>query len=205
MKNIIFGLFLSILLLSSNAWADKDLKNVEKFIANIGSEIIKISQDEKVSGAKKSDKIIKIIDDSIDPNWISRFVLGINYRSASTKQKERFRMLYREFMVNTYGPKFKNYKGQAFEVVEVIKKRRFFLAKTKFITNIDDPAILIDFRIRKNKQDKLVVLDFIAEGISLIETQRSEFNSAISKKGLDSFLDDLEKRVEKLKKQNEAS
>ena len=54
------------------------------------------------------------------------------------------------------------------------------------------------FRV-KDYKGKLVILDFIAEGISLIETQRSEFNSAISKNGLDSFLDDLEERVRILK------
>ena len=47
-----------------------------------------------------------------------------------------------------------------------------------------------------------MILDFIAEGISLIETQRSEFNSAISQNGMDKFLDILQERVEKLKKGN---
>ena len=43
------------------------------------------------------------------------------------------------------------------------------------------------------------MLDIVAEGVSLIETQRSEFGSAINNNGLDNFLDDLEKRVKELK------
>ena len=101
-------------------------------------------------------------------------------------------------MINTYGPKFKNYKGDSFNVKTVTKQKRFYLVTTDFITSKTDPAISIDFRV-KDYKGKLVVLDFIAEGISLIETQRSEFNSAISKNGLDKFLNDLEARVKILK------
>ena len=100
-------------------------------------------------------------------------------------------------MVNTYGPKFKNYKGDRFKVKEVIKQKRFYLVKTDFITKETDPSISIDFRVKYYK-GKLSVLDIIAEGISLIETQRSEFNSAISQNGINKFLDDLDERVKRL-------
>lgn len=177
--------------------ADKTLE-VRNFIDNLGNTIINISKDEKISGSEKSDKIIDIIDKSIDSKWISRFVLGVNYKNSSEEQREKFRDLYRQFMVNTYGPKFQNYKGNSFNVKEVIKQKRFYLVKTDFITKKTDPAIAIDFRV-KEYEGRLVVLDFIAEGISLIETQRSEFNSAISKNGMDKFLDDLAERVKNLK------
>jgi len=56
----------------------------------------------------------------------------------------------------------------------------------------------VQFRV-KERNGKLVVLDFVTEGISLIETQRSEFNSAISEKGIEKFIEDLAVRVKELK------
>lgn len=199
MKKILISTAIFLTLLSNAFAATKDRsRDVEKFVSNLGNDIIQISQEEHMSPVAKSDKIMNTIDKAIDSKWISRFVLGIHYRRSNKEQISKFRSLYRDFLINTYGPKFQNYKGNDFNVKEVIKQKRFYLVKTNFITKKTDPAIAIDFRV-KDYKGKLAVLDFIAEGISLIETQRSEFNSAISKNGMDKFLDDLEERVAKLK------
>lgn len=101
-------------------------------------------------------------------------------------------------MINTYGPKFKNYNGKKFTVNEVVKQNNFYIAKAEFLPKDSDTAILTDFRVRK-KDGKLYILDFIAEGISLIETQRSEFNATIDSQGIEPFLKNLEEKVKKLK------
>lgn len=199
MKKILITLTIFINLITSAFANTQDRSSdVEKFISDLGNNIIQISQEEHISPIAKSDKIIKTIDKAIDSKWISRFVLGIHYKRSSEEQISKFRDLYNDFLINTYGPKFQNYRGNGFEVKEVIKQKRFYLVKTNFITKKTDPAIAIDFRV-KDYKGQLTVLDFIAEGISLIETQRSEFNSAISKNGMDKFLDDLEERVARLK------
>lgn len=171
---------------------------VQKFVEEIGNTIIKIASDTSLSETKKKDKIIAVIDTAIDSNWIGRFVLGKNYKTANDAEKERFTKLYRDFMINTYGPKFKNYNGRKFTVNEVVEQGGFFIAKAEFLPRTSNVPISVDFRV-KERDGKLVILDFIAEGVSLIETQRSEFNSAISQSGMDKFLDDLEARVKKLK------
>lgn len=176
-------------------------EEVKKFINDVGNTIIDIASEKKTSEEDKKERIITVVDKSIDPNWIARFVLGKNYRTATDEQKERFTKLYRDFMINTYGPKFKNYNGRKFEVTSVTKQNRFYIAKAEFLPKDSNTPISVDFRV-KEQGARLVILDFIAEGISLIETQRSEFNSAISQNGMDKFLDILTTRVENLKKSN---
>ncbi len=171
---------------------------VKDFINVVGRKIISTADEKGISEDKKKDKIIAIIDDSIDSDWISRFVLGKNYKSISDENRTRFSKLYRDFMINTYGPKFKNYNGRKFDVTDVNEQNGFFVAKAEFLPRDSNVPINVDFRV-KERGGKLVILDFIAEGVSLIETQRSEFNSAISQKGVDQFLIDLEARVKKLK------
>jgi ABC-type transporter MlaC component len=80
----------------------------------------------------------------------------------------------------------------------VTQQGGFFVAKAEFLPKDSNVAISVDFRV-KEKNNRLLILDFIAEGISLIETQRSEFNSAIAQDGMDKFLDNLAQRVTKLK------
>jgi phospholipid transport system substrate-binding protein len=199
MKKLSLILILS-LFLPNLAIADSKEDEVRKFVDVIGNKIITIAADKTLSDAKRKDKIISVVDDAIDADWIARFVLAKNYKEASLAQREKFTKLYRQFMINTYGPKFKNYNGRRFEVKEVTKQNIFYLAKSEFLPRDSDVVVNVDFRV-KEREGKLVILDFIAEGVSLVETQRSEFNSAIAKDGMDKFLKNLEERVRQLKNQ----
>lgn len=184
---------------STHAFAQlNEESEVKIFVENVGNQIINIANDKTLNEAKKREKIINEIDKVIDSEWIAKFVLGKNYKNLSDKQKQDFTRLYREFMINTYGPKFKNYNGKKFTVNEVEKQSSFYIARAEFLPKDSDEPILTDFRVKK-KDGKLYVLDFIAEGISLIETQRSEFNATIDKEGVEIFLKNLETKVKKLK------
>ncbi len=188
-----------ILLLPFQAFANEEMskEEVKKFVENIGNSIVGIAN-EKISETKKREKIIAIVDAAIDADWIARFVLGKNYKTANDEQRTKFIKLYHDFMVNTYGPKFKNYDGRKFTVSDVTEQSSFDIVKAEFLPRNSDIAISVDFRVKK-RNGKLAILDFIAEGISLIETQRSEFNSAIAQDGMDKFLENLSERVKKLK------
>jgi len=201
------ALLLAVFLLFANGFSSHDAfaeqKNYteqsRKFVDDLGKRIIGIAADKKISEATRKTKIINEVDKVIDSDWLARFVLGKNYKNASDQQKSRFLTLYRQFMINTYGPKFKNYNGREFNVLSVNEQNGFYIAKCEFIPHDSDKSISVDFRV-KEREGKLFVLDFVAEGVSLIETQRSEFNSTISQKGMDKFMDDLQVRVEELKK-----
>jgi phospholipid transport system substrate-binding protein len=200
MKKTFLAVFAVLFAFSASAQTADHSSDVKKFVEEIGNKVITIASDTKTSDAKRREKIINVIDVSIDPEWIARFVLGKNYKVASDQQRDKFTKLYRDFMINTYGPKFKNYNGKKFEVLSVVEQGGFYVAKSEFLPRDSNVAISVDFRV-KEKNGRLVILDFIAEGVSLIETQRSEFNSAIAQKGMDKFLEELAERVVKLKNQ----
>jgi phospholipid transport system substrate-binding protein len=191
-----------VFFIATPAIATENAKTAEvrTYVEEIGNKIIKIAG-EKGSESKKRDKIISVIDGAIDADWLARFVLSRNYKTSTEVQKERFTKLYRDFMINIYGPKFKNYNGKKFTVNEVTEQNGFYIAKAEFLPRDSNAPISVNFRVRE-RNGKLMILDFIAEGVSLIETQRSEFNSAIAQKGMDQFLDDLTERVKQLKESN---
>ena len=200
MKKILVTLFL---LFSFDALAQNDTPQemIKKFVQIIGDQIIDVAKDKSLSEFQKKQKIINIIDKSTDSKWIARFVLGKNHKTASEEQKKQFMSMYREFMINTYGPKFNGYDGKKFAVNSVEKQSNFYLVKSEFIPKNSDVAIFFDFRIKEN-EGSFFIVDFIAEGVSLIETQRSEFNSSINEEGMDKFLENLKKRIASLRLEN---
>jgi len=197
MKVFFTAILLAIFSAPSFAATTSAEDEVKKFINNVGNQVISIAAEKNIPESRVLTKIVSLVERSIDLEWIARFVLAKNYKTATPQEIERFTKLYRDFMINTYGVKFKNYNGRKFDVQSVTQQGGFYLAKAEFLPLNSNTPISIDFRV-KERAGKLVIVDFIAEGVSLIETQRSEFNSAISQDGMDEFLDSLEQRVKKL-------
>lgn len=199
-KTIKILVLLFVLLSSPNAIAD-DLSAVKNFVNDFGNKILQTASNKKYSVEVKRDQMVNLIDSVVDSEWVAKFVLAKNYRTATEAQRDRFKKLYREFMIRTYAPAFKGYDGENFEVLDSVQQGQYFMVKCFFIPK-EGPKVNLGFRLKKNKTGSFSVLDIIAEGVSLIETQRSEFGSVISSKGLDDFLSDLEIRVNELKKGN---
>ncbi len=177
---------------------NNDEKKIRDFIQNVGEDIVKITSSKSQSKVQIEQKMIDLVDRIIDPDWISRFVLGKYYKTISDQQKARFSDLYRKYMINTYGPKFQNYNVTKFTLLSSEDQNSFYLVKCEFVQKDSNTPVSVDFRV-KSKDGKISVIDLITEGISLIETQRSEFSSAISQGGAEKFLDDLQQKVNNLK------
>ncbi len=170
------------MLFSFNCLASDNIK-AEQFINNLGNNIIKIASDKKIPLQDRKNQIIKLLDSAVDSKWIARFVLARNYRAATKEQFTEFQKLYRDFVIYTYAPSFKGYNGEKFKIEEVLNQGKYFMVKCALITK-DNPDINLAFRLKKKKDsEEFAILDIIAEGVSLIETQRSEFNSVIAEKG----------------------
>ncbi len=195
---LFFKIFLITIIIFANKATAQNIANkniaVQNFIQDFGDKIISIANDKKGKDSQKKQQIINLIDQNIDANWIAKFVLGSHYKNTTDAQKEQFFSLYRKFMINTYAPKFNNYNGKNFTVNNISKQSSFFLVKAQFYPKDNPNPINLDFRV-KEQNNKLVIVDFIAEGISLLETQRSEFDSAIKNAGIEQFLLDLNSKI----------
>jgi phospholipid transport system substrate-binding protein len=195
---LFFKIFLITIIFFTNKVIAQDITNknivIQNFIQDFGDKIISIASDKKSKDTQKKQQIINLIDQNIDAKWIAKFVLGSHYATITEEQKEQFFSLYRKFMINTYAPKFNSYNGKKFTVNNISKQSSFFLVKTQFYPRDNPNPINLDFRVKEqNKQ--LAIIDFIAEGISLLETQRSEFDSAIKNIGIEQFLLDLNSKI----------
>ena len=116
----------------------------------------------------------------------------------TNEQITRFNNIYRQYMIKTYSPKFKKYNSYGVNITSVEKFQRFYLVETSFDIESSKDPVEINFRV-KLFNDKFLIIDIIAEGISLVETQRSEFGAAISSNGIEKFIDMMNDKLAKLK------
>lgn len=173
-------------------------KEATSYVNNVSNKVLDIMANDKMSQNEKQKKLITLFEQTVDTKWIGRFVLGRYYNTATPAQKKAYDDTYREFLIRSYVPRFKEYKGQKFELTETRKEGKSeYLVKT-LITSESDAPIRVDYRLR-DVGETYKISDIISEGVSLINTQRSEFGSVVSREGMDYLIEKLKERLEKLK------
>ncbi len=194
-----FYILLVALLLPTFANASKlDDKDPEKFADNIANKIVEIIESKK-SESDQQEELIDLFEKYVDTEWMARFALGKYFRQLDSDQKKKYLEGYRDYVIYTYIPRFKEYTGERIKILSSLNQGDGeFIVKSSLKTSKTKNDILVDYRLKKNGSS-FKIIDIIGEGVSLITTQRSDFAAPISQKGLDFFLDRLDKKVQMLK------
>jgi len=186
--------------MQSNAAAGEDIAvSAEKFVAKLADDAISKLTDKGVASEEQERRFRKIIQDYIAFKTIARWVLGGRYwRAASDEQRSRYLNLFEQLMVSTYAHRFQKYSGETLEVsgVRKIDASQALVQTTLQRPNADKP-LRVDWRVR-GTGDTLKVIDIMVEGLSMAQTQRSEFSSVMRDNGgdLDALMANLETRLE---------
>lgn len=177
------------------AWAEKETE-VKAFADNLAQSALDIVTKKELSAAEKQRKLERLFDNHVDIDWVSRFALGRYWRTASEEQRRAYQRNYKEFVLKYYTDRLTDYTGQEYRITEVrttSEEEGEYLLSMELV-NTNEPNMLVDYRIREDG-DRLKIYDIIIEGVSMITTQRSEFNSVIANKGLDYLIDALQKKA----------
>ncbi len=186
-------LMLVVFCIPHTVFASKE--DAQKFVDTLANEALTTIGKKDLDRDVKQKKLQALFDDHVDIDWIARFVLGRNWRTATPEQQERYLENYRAFLLNNYTSNFENFTNSNYNIVrstEGSKDGEYIVSMLLKRSGQED--IAVDYRLRKDgKQFK--VIDIIAEGISLITSQRSEFNSVISRNGLDFLIEQLKTKT----------
>lgn len=194
MKKIyVISIFFVAFLINSFANAAVTENDVEKFVKNMGTQSQKILNDSKLSEKQKELDYRKFTENIVDSNWVARFILGNHWRDLTPAQREEFQNLYREYLLENYMPKLKDY-NKDLNIEKIVKqKEKVYMVSTK-TKDINDRIINVDFRVIE-KNGELYITDIIPEGISFIGSQRSDVNSSINTNGYDKFIKQLKDKI----------
>jgi len=144
-------------------------------------EIMNILNDPAFMDKKEEKKelIVLIIDQMIDWPGVARRTLGLHWRKRTIQEKEEFINLFKELLKKTYADKLELYSGE--EIVYENEKidEDYALVKTKIVNKKKQTDTSVVFRLRK-KGEKWLTYDVSAEGISVVNNYRVQFNDIIA-------------------------
>ncbi|MCZ6773944.1 MAG: ABC transporter substrate-binding protein [Proteobacteria bacterium] len=134
-----------------------------------------------------------VIDDSFDFNTIARIVTGRYWKDTDPAQRDSFKNVFRKLSAATYATNFSGFSGERFETILTEKSRRGVIVKTALV-KADGEEIPLTYLLRGN-DNKWLIVNVIAQGISDLSLKRADYTAVIKKEGFDSLVNRLNDKI----------
>lgn len=164
---------------------------------------------EKEDIKKNPELLRKVMEDELLPYIDYRFsafkVLG-KYASKVPREKLlEFVSVFREYLITSYAVALGYYDDQLVEFAPALEfDGRSDVTVRAVIKDGDRPDIKVAFKVRKDRQsNEWQVYDMVAEGISLLSSKRTEFESILRQDGIDKVIELMRKSIKEPIKLNE--
>ena len=186
-RRSLFSIFLVSILFSSAvpmaASADHDGQTAQQFIEGLADEAIGALTDKDAARKSKIDRFRSLLAHNFNVPLIGKWVMGRHWRAASDMEKDEYMSLFEDLIVITYVDRFDQYSGEKINVVNTIMDPgKDAMVYSELVRPQGGDVIRIDWRVRQNG-DNYKIVDVYVAGISMGQTQRSEFASVIKQKG----------------------
>lgn len=167
------------------------------FIQRLGDEVVAILSRPGASDQARLDALVALLNEATDLVLVSRLVLGKYWRTATEAQRAQYTELFRALVVKAMADRLSQYDGQTFKIVgsRTIDEQDSLVSTQIISPAPSDPPIAVDWRVR-GVDGRLAIIDIIAEGISMVVTQRSEVTSVVGQKGIDGLLEAMRERLQ---------
>lgn len=199
MRTLFYSLIISLTLLMTPHKGYTSIDDAQHFVEGVSNQALTVVESKGLSDSEKFKKLSDLFAASVDTNWMGRFALGQYWRSFTNIQKQEYLKLYQDFLLYSYVPKFREYNHQNINVKKVVSNATNEYTIQTEIVSPEGKAYRVDYRIHQDQQGNYKIFDVIGEGVSLLTTQRSDFNSLLADKGIDYFTERLKERIGQLK------
>ncbi len=167
---------------------------VKKTTEQVLAEVTSKKQELKANPGKIYPLIDTILLPRFDFDQIARLVLGKHWNSATTAEKSSFTDEFRELLVRTYATALLSYSGEEIDypAVKIAPNAKKVKIKTE-VKNRGAGAVPIDYSLYLGKGDWMVY-DITIDGVSLVSTYRTNFDSQIRRGNLAGLISDLKQK-----------
>lgn len=197
--------FLSVATLSFSVSAEVvDENNPYKLIEQVGLKTFARIKEEQPMIKKDPEVLRTIVREELIPFIDYRFsafkVLGKHFRKAEKEELVEFVSVFRDYLVTTYAVALAYYDDQTvqFAPAQTLDAKDKHVVVRALVKDKDRPDIKIAFSLRKDSNtDKWRAYDMVAEGISMLSTKQSEFESILRQQGIRTVIDLMKDKVDK--------
>jgi phospholipid transport system substrate-binding protein len=174
-------------------------QNAQEVIQDASTRAIAVLKERHQELREQPQRIFQFVEEYLlphfDMDYVSRQVLGKNWREATPDERDRFKRAFQETLIRSYGSSMLQYSDQKIDFLPFKEEpdARQAVVKTEVETTSGKPAA-VDYTMRRTDNTWKVV-DVTIEGISMVVNYRSQFNEEIRRlRGLTPLIAKLEER-----------
>ena len=170
------------------AWAVSD---PSKLIQSVADEVIQLVKGTP-AGAERERGIRKVLEQSFDLPYMARAALGTHWNQASEEERQRFVKAVVSAEARAYSERFGQYGGQTLTVGRVFQRSNGTSVVDSKLNQTNGEPVKIEWEVRNDR-----ITDVKIEGVSMVMTRRSDFNSYIQNHGgkVEPLIEELEARA----------
>ena len=196
-RAVLAGLAVAVVAVASPLGAVDSGGEAKAFIENLSERAIAALTPPGISRDEREARARTLLTDSFAVPTIGQFVLGRYWRTASPEERTEYLRLFEELIVVTYVDRFSRYSGERLRVTNaVVDQESGDVMVYSEITRPAGAPVQVGWRVRR-VPPSFKIVDVLVEGVSMGQTQRSDFASVIRNNGgaLSALLDEMRRRV----------
>ena len=176
--------------------ARADQNPAAALIQKTAAKVIDLIKNTK--GAEREAGIQRVLETDFDLNYMGRSALGTHWNKATPEQQQRFLKAAASAEAHAYSERFGQYGGQTLTIGRVSTRSDGASIVDSKLNQSNGQPINIQWEVRNEGQGPRIT-DVKIEGVSMVITRRSDFNSYIQNHGgkVEALIDELEARAKR--------
>ena len=197
MKRLLLSALLSIASISiAQAKIDTTIMDPYQLTNEISQKLFSDIRDNQNMITVEPNYLRKIVKEDLIPyvhvNYAGSLILGQEYKNTTPEDKDRFFIVLKDYFEQSYAQMLTLYKNQTI-TIDKGKVGDSNIATVGVNIHQDSTNTKLNFKWRKNsKTQEWQTYDIDIEGVSMVETKRSEWVPIIRKNGINKLINRLE-------------
>jgi phospholipid transport system substrate-binding protein len=173
-------------------------QNPEALVKKMTDDVLNAIKSDKQLAAGDRQKALRLAEEKILPHVdfgeATRLALGRAWNDANADQRKRLVAEFRSMLVRTYSNAIGAYEGQTMRVLPVRMKPddTEVTVRNQFVRAGGKP-VSVDYQMLKTGNG-WKIYDISVEGVSLVLTYRSEFDTIVKQQGIEGLIKRLAER-----------
>jgi len=166
-----------------------------KLIETTASQVIDIIKTTAAGPARQS-AFRQVLETRFDLPYMAQVALGTHWARATPDQRARFVKATESAEARAYSERFGQYLGQTLTIAKTTKRPNGVFWVDSRLNQSNGQPIKLEWEVRQLPQG-LRITDVKVEGVSMVMTRRSDFNSYIQNNGgqVQPLIEELESRA----------
>ncbi len=189
---------LAVLIAPARATDDHTQAKAREFIEGLADQAVQALTNASVPREEREKRARVLLRENFAVPTIAQWVLGRYWRVATPAEQQEYLSLFEDLIVVTYVDRFTRYSGERLRVTRSVGMGETGDVNVfSDITNPGGSPIDIGWRVR-TRDGSMKVVDVSVEGVSMGQTQRSEFASIIQNNGgqVSGLLTEMRRRLQ---------